>query len=41
MPLIERSTQFKKDIKKAQKLTSPTRDLDELKDIMTMLAEDK
>lgn len=35
------STQFKKDIKKAQKQTSPKRDLEELKNIMIMLAEDK
>lgn len=30
-----------KDVKKAQKQTSPKRDIEELKDIMIMLAQDK
>lgn len=41
MRLIDRSNQFKKDIKKSQKQTSPKRDLEELKKVMVMLAEDK
>jgi mRNA interferase YafQ len=41
MRMYERSKQFKKDVKKAQKQTSPKRDLSELKNVMTMLAEDK
>lgn len=31
MRIFDRSTQFKKDIKKAQKQTHPKRDLEELK----------
>ena len=41
MRSIERSTLFKKDVKKAQKQTSPKRDMEELKNVMIMLAEDK
>jgi mRNA-degrading endonuclease YafQ of YafQ-DinJ toxin-antitoxin module len=41
MRTIERSNQFKKDIKKSQKQTSPKRDMEELKNVMNMLAEDK
>ncbi len=41
MRTFDRSNQFKKDIKKAQKQTSPKRDLEELKRVMIMLAEDK
>lgn len=41
MRTYERSKQFKKDVKKAQKQTSPRRDMAELKNVMTMLAEDK
>ena len=41
MRTIERSTKFKKDIKKAQKQTSPKRDIKELEIVMIMLAEDK
>ncbi len=41
MRTFEHSNQFKKDVKKAQKQTSPKRDLEELKNVMTMLAEDK
>ena len=37
----EYSNKFKKDIKKAQKQTSPKRDMEELKKVMNMLAEDK
>lgn len=40
MRTVERSTSFKKDVKKAQKHTSPKRDLEELKNIMIMLAKD-
>lgn len=35
------STQFKKDYKKAQKQTSPKRNMEELKKIRLMLAEDQ
>lgn len=38
MRTVDRSTQFKKDIKKAEK---QKQDLEELKSVMTMLAEDK
>lgn len=41
MRQIDRSNQFKKDIKKAKKQTYPKRDLEELKNLMIMLAEDK
>jgi len=41
MRKYERSNQFKKDVKKAQKQTSPKRDIEELKNVMIMLAEDK
>jgi mRNA interferase YafQ len=41
MRTIDRSTQFKKDVKKAQKQTSPKPDMEELKNVMTLLAEDK
>ena len=41
MRTIERSNQFKKDVKKAQKQTSPKRNMEELKNVMNMLAEDK
>lgn len=41
MRIIDRSTQFKRDVKKAQKQTSPKRDLEALKDVMMMLAQDK
>lgn len=41
MRTVDRSTQFKRDIKKAQKQTSPKPDLEELKKVMVMLAEDK
>ncbi len=41
MRIYERSNQFKKDIKKVQKQTSPKRNLEELKNVMTLLAEDK
>lgn len=37
----DRSNQFKKDVKKAQKQTSPKRDMEALKNIMIMLAEDQ
>jgi addiction module toxin, RelE/StbE family len=37
----DRSSQFKKDIKKALKQTSPRRDIEELKNVMMMLADDK
>lgn len=40
MRIFDRSTQFKKDVKKALKQTSPKRDLEELKKIMDMLAND-
>lgn len=40
MRKFEFSNQFKKDIKKSQKQTSPKRDLEELKKVMNMLAED-
>jgi mRNA interferase YafQ len=39
--IVERSNQFKKDVKKASKQTSPKRDMDELKKVMIMLAEDQ
>jgi mRNA interferase YafQ len=38
---FEYSTQFKKDLKKAQNQTSPKRDIQELKSVMDSLAEDK
>lgn len=41
MRTTDRSTQFKKDIKKALKQTSPKRDMEELKKVMGLLAEDK
>lgn len=41
MRRVERSTLFKKDVKKAQKQTAPKRDLAELKKIMIMLSVDK
>ena len=41
MRKYEYSNKFKKDIKKAQKQTSPKRDIEELKKVMRMLAEDK
>lgn len=41
MRIFDRSNQFKKDVKKATKQTSPKRDLEELKKVMNMLAEDK
>lgn len=41
MRTLERSTQFKKDVKKAGKQTSPKRNMEELKNIMILLAEDK
>jgi mRNA interferase YafQ len=41
MRKIERSTKFKKDVKKAQSQTAPKRDLKELKEVMNSLAEDK
>lgn len=41
MRTIELSNQFKKDVKKAQKQTSPKRDIEELKKVMKLLAEDK
>lgn len=41
MRKFERSNQFKKDVKKAQKQTSPKRDIEKLKDVMNMLAEDR
>jgi mRNA interferase YafQ len=41
MRTFEYSNRFKKDLKKAQKQTSPKRDLEELKCVMNMLAEDK
>lgn len=41
MRTIDRSTQFKKDIKKAQKQTHPTPDLEELKKVMALLAQDQ
>ncbi len=41
MRSIERSKQFKKDIKKALKQTSPKRNIEELKKTMEMLVEDK
>ena len=41
MRIIDRSTQFKKDIKKAKKQTSPKRDMEELKNTMILLAEDR
>lgn len=41
MRTIDRSNQFKKDVKKALKHTSPKRDMEELKMVMIMLAEDK
>jgi mRNA interferase YafQ len=41
MRKYEYSSRFKKDIKKAQKQTSPKRDMKALKEIMTLLAEDK
>ena len=40
MRTFDRSNQFKKDIKKAQKQTAPKRDMEELKRVMVMLAED-
>lgn len=41
MRSFNRSNKFKRDIKKAQKQTSPKRDMEELKSVMIMLAEDK
>ena len=41
MRMYDRSNQFKKDVKKAQKQTSPKRDLEQLKNVMIMLSEDK
>lgn len=41
MRTVERSNLFKKDVKKAQKQTASKRDLEELKNIMKMLGEDK
>jgi mRNA interferase YafQ len=41
MRAIQRSKQFKKDIKKVLKQTSPKRDIEELKNVMRMLTEDK
>lgn len=35
------SNQFKKDVKKAKKQTPPKRDMEELKNVMSILAEDK
>ena len=40
MRKYEYSTRFKKDIKKGQKQTSPKRDMQSLKDVMDMLAND-
>jgi mRNA interferase YafQ len=40
MRAVERSNLFKKDVNKAQKQTAPKRDLEELKKVMKMLAED-
>lgn len=40
MRAYDLSNQFKKDVKKALKQTSPKRDIEELKNIMSMLAED-
>ncbi|MFV0340266.1 MAG: type II toxin-antitoxin system YafQ family toxin [Parachlamydiaceae bacterium] len=40
MRVLERSTQFKKDIKKALKQTSPKRDIEGLLQVLNMLAED-
>ena len=41
MRKYEYSNRFKKDIKKAQKQTSPKRNMQALKEVMDMLAEDK
>lgn len=41
MRSYDHSNQFKKDIKKALKQTSPKRDTEELKNIMKLLANDK
>lgn len=41
MGAIERSNRFKKDLKKAEKQTSPKPNIEELKNIMIMLAEDQ
>ena len=41
MRKYEYSSRFKKDIKKAQKQTSPKRNLSELKNIMSLLAADQ
>jgi mRNA interferase YafQ len=41
MRKYETSTQFEKDLKKAIKQTSPKRNLEELKEVMRTLAEDK
>lgn len=41
MRIYDRSNQFKKDVKKAQKQTSPKPDLEKLKNVMILLAEDK
>ena len=41
MRQIDRSNKFKKDIKKAQKQTSPKPNLEELKNVMLLLANDK
>ena len=41
MRQYEYSTKFKKDLKRAQKQTSPKRDLEELKQVMMTLAENK
>lgn len=41
MRTFDRSTKFKKNFKKAQKQTSPKRDIQELKKVMIMLAQDK
>jgi mRNA-degrading endonuclease YafQ of YafQ-DinJ toxin-antitoxin module len=35
------SNQFKKDVKKAKKQPPPKRDMEELKNVMSILAEDK
>ncbi len=41
MRALERSTEFKKDVKKAERQTSPKQNMEELKNIMILLAEDK
>jgi mRNA interferase YafQ len=41
MRVYDRSNLFKKDFKKAQKQTSPKRDMEELEKVMILLAEDK